>query len=120
MSLALYLFARERRDRDAGGDFDGTLDYQERARREARERELELDAETAARDPGDPHELADADDDEFGDRFLDAGADSDPAACSNPRGHSWVYTGTAYGGEDERWQGEGRCYCEHCGADGDA
>ena len=35
-------------------------------------------------------------------------------------GHEWAYTGTAYGGEDERWSGEGRCYCVHCGADGDA
>lgn len=40
--------------------------------------------------------------------------------CTSPRGHSWVYSGTAYGGDDERWGGEGRCYCEHCGADGDA
>lgn len=34
--------------------------------------------------------------------------------------HEWVYTGTAYGGDDERWMGEGRCYCIKCGADGDA
>src|SRR5262249_45296735 len=34
--------------------------------------------------------------------------------------HVWVFTGSAYGGDDERWMGEGRCYCEHCGADGDA
>ena len=34
--------------------------------------------------------------------------------------HEWAYTGTAYGGDDERWGGEGRCYCCHCGADGDA
>jgi hypothetical protein len=34
--------------------------------------------------------------------------------------HEWAYTGTAYGGDDERWSGEGRCYCLHCGADGDA
>lgn len=40
--------------------------------------------------------------------------------CTNPGGHSWVYTGTAYGGDDESYHGEGRCYCEHCGADGDA
>lgn len=40
--------------------------------------------------------------------------------CSNPKGHSWVCSGTAYGGDDERWHGEGRCYCEWCGADGDA
>lgn len=41
-------------------------------------------------------------------------------SCSDPRGHKWAYTGSAYGGDDERWHGEGRCYCEHCGADGDA
>lgn len=44
----------------------------------------------------------------------------DEDACTSPTGHSWVCTGTAYGGDDERWHGEGRCYCEHCGADGDA
>lgn len=41
-------------------------------------------------------------------------------ACTNSGGHVFVYTGTAYGGDDERWHGEGRCYCKHCGADGDA
>ncbi len=40
--------------------------------------------------------------------------------CPNPKGHEWEYTGTAYGGDDERWCGEGRVYCIHCGADGDA
>lgn len=40
--------------------------------------------------------------------------------CPNPAGHEWAYTGTAYGGDDTRWCGEGRCYCIHCGADGDA
>jgi hypothetical protein len=34
--------------------------------------------------------------------------------------HEWAYTGTSYGGDDERWMGEGRCYCLKCGADGDA
>lgn len=34
--------------------------------------------------------------------------------------HDWVYTGIAYGGDDPRWHGEGRCYCSKCGADGDA
>jgi hypothetical protein len=33
---------------------------------------------------------------------------------------AWVYTGTQYGGDDDRWHGEGRVYCELCGADGDA
>ena len=41
-------------------------------------------------------------------------------SCTNPGGHSWVCTGTAYGGDDERWCGEGRMYCEFCGTDGDA
>lgn len=35
-------------------------------------------------------------------------------------GHEWAYTGSAYGGDDDRWHGEGRCYCVWCGADGDA
>lgn len=34
--------------------------------------------------------------------------------------HDWVHTGTAYGGDDESYHGEGRCYCSQCGADGDA
>lgn len=33
--------------------------------------------------------------------------------------HEWVYTGTAYGGDDDSHHGEGRCYCAKCGADGD-
>lgn len=33
--------------------------------------------------------------------------------------HEWSYTGSAYGGDDPRWFGEGRCFCIHCGADGD-
>lgn len=40
----------------------------------------------------------------------------EPPYCA----HEWVYTGTAYGGDDERWCGEGRVYCSKCGADGDA
>lgn len=39
--------------------------------------------------------------------------------CSNPNGHEWAYTGTAYDGDDESYHGEGRCYCIWCGADGD-
>lgn len=46
--------------------------------------------------------------------------ETDPDACSNPGGHEFVSTGTADGGDDERWMGEGRCFCIHCGADGDA
>ena len=38
----------------------------------------------------------------------------------NCPGHEWAYTGTQYGGDDESYHGEGRCYCIHCGADGDA
>jgi hypothetical protein len=34
--------------------------------------------------------------------------------------HRWVYTGTNYGGDDESHHGDGRCYCDLCGADGDA
>jgi hypothetical protein len=34
--------------------------------------------------------------------------------------HKWVFTGIAYGGDDESYHGEGRCYCTQCGADGDA
>lgn len=40
--------------------------------------------------------------------------------CTNPEGHEFECTGTAYGGDDERWHGEGRCLCIFCGADGDA
>jgi hypothetical protein len=40
--------------------------------------------------------------------------------CTSPSGHTWAFTGTAYGGDDESYRGEGRCYCTHCGADGDA
>ena len=40
--------------------------------------------------------------------------------CSNPRGHGWTYTGMAYGGDDSRWHGEGRCFCIYCGADDSA
>lgn len=39
--------------------------------------------------------------------------------CGRERGHRFSCTGTAYGGDDERWHGEGRCLCD-CGADGDA
>lgn len=45
--------------------------------------------------------------------------DEDDDDCCNPEGHSWVCSGTAYGGDDESYFGEGRCYCEFCGADGD-
>jgi len=55
------------------------------------------------------------------DRYFDLpDEEEDPDACTDPNGHSWAYTGTAYGGDDERWHGEGRCYCRHCGMDGDS
>lgn len=44
----------------------------------------------------------------------------DPGQRGPCPGHVWVYTGTAYGGDDESFHGEGRVYCENCGADGDA
>jgi hypothetical protein len=40
--------------------------------------------------------------------------------CSITAGHEWAYTGTAYGGDEDTYHGEGRCYCALCGADGDA
>lgn len=40
--------------------------------------------------------------------------------CTNPGGHKFECTGTRYGGDDTRWNGEGRCLCVYCGADGDA
>jgi hypothetical protein len=46
--------------------------------------------------------------------------DSYPPPCTNPAGHEFECTGVAYGGDDERYHGEGRCYCIWCGADGDA
>lgn len=52
----------------------------------------------------------------FHDQEMDV---DDEDACTDRRGHEWAYTGTQYGGDDERWQGEGRCHCVHCGADGD-
>jgi hypothetical protein len=36
-----------------------------------------------------------------------------------PCGGVWVCTGSAYGGDDESYHGEGRIYCDQCGADGD-
>lgn len=40
--------------------------------------------------------------------------------CTSPLGHKFECTGTQYGGNDDRWHGEGRCLCIYCGADGDA
>ena len=44
----------------------------------------------------------------------------DPGQSGPCPGHEFVCTGTAYGGDDESYHGEGRSYCIHCGADGDA
>ena len=52
----------------------------------------------------------------------DLGDDDGETPCTNPSGggHQFTCTGTAYGGDDERYHGEGRSFCIHCGADGDA
>ena len=47
-------------------------------------------------------------------------ANFDQFVCGITRGHSWSYTGSNYGGDDERFGGDGRCLCAYCGADGDA
>lgn len=50
-------------------------------------------------------------------RLASESGDEDAHAECN---HEWNYTGTAYGGDDERFHGEGRTICNKCGADGDA
>lgn len=52
--------------------------------------------------------------------FADDCPDEPDGRCTNPGGHEYRCTGTAYGGDDPRWFGEGRCLCIYCGADGDA
>lgn len=47
------------------------------------------------------------------------GSDEPDGSCTNPGGHKFECTGTQYGGDDDRWHGEGRCLCIYCGADGD-
>jgi hypothetical protein len=47
------------------------------------------------------------------------GQEPDPFACTDPAGHVFRCTGTQYGGDDPRWNGEGRSLCVHCGHDGD-
>lgn len=51
---------------------------------------------------------------------VDDRPEPDPGSDDPNCVHEWANTGTAYGGDDERWMGEGRAYCIHCGADGDA
>lgn len=51
--------------------------------------------------------------------YEDGEVSAKEAICFATGGHEWAYTGTQYGGDDERWGGEGRCYCMKCGADGD-
>jgi hypothetical protein len=51
---------------------------------------------------------------------LENGVRLEEAVCSFTGGHSWHYSGTAYGGDDERYHGEGTVRCSYCGADGDA
>lgn len=80
---------------------------------EARVRELEAEGLTRS----DAQAVADA---EAVSRAEIVEVDGPSDRCTNPKGHEWAYTGTAYGGDDERWHGEGRCYCVWCGADGDA
>lgn len=54
------------------------------------------------------------------DALLEEDDDIHPGIRESGCPHKWAYTGTAYGGDDSRWSGEGRCYCIYCGADGDA
>lgn len=49
----------------------------------------------------------------------DQGLSLEQFACGFLIGHRWSHTGTAYGGDDESYHGEGRSYCQHCGMDGD-
>jgi len=60
----------------------------------------------------------------LGDGFDDEPGDPEPDGpddrCTRQDGHEWSFTGTGYGGDDPSYFGEGRCYCIHCGADGDA
>jgi hypothetical protein len=46
--------------------------------------------------------------------------EQDPPDPQDSCEHDWNHTGTAYGGDDESYRGEGRVICRKCGADGDA
>lgn len=52
--------------------------------------------------------------------YDDTGLSPEQFECEVERGHRWAFSGSAYGGDDESYMGEGRCYCSQCGADGDA
>lgn len=47
-------------------------------------------------------------------------SEDEEGRCTNAGGHEFAHSGTAYGGDDPTYHGEGRSYCLHCGADGDA
>lgn len=55
-------------------------------------------------------------------RYIDSDTYLQPEQfmCETELGHRFAYSGTAYGGDDDSYHGEGRAYCMHCGADGDA
>ena len=51
----------------------------------------------------------------------DEGLTFEQFVCAHTgKGHQWACSGSAYGGDDDSYHGEGRSYCCHCGADGDA
>lgn len=55
-----------------------------------------------------------------GDAYWEGESYDDEPEPEDNCAHEWNYTGTNYGGDDERWHGEGRVICRLCGADGDA
>jgi hypothetical protein len=60
-------------------------------------------------------------DEAFHERECRGGIDEqDPPDPQDSCEHDWNHTGTAYGGDDESYRGEGRVICRKCGADGDA
>jgi hypothetical protein len=59
-------------------------------------------------------------DEAFHARECRGGIDEDEQDPQDSCAHDWNHTGTAYGGDDESYRGEGRVICRKCGADGDA
>lgn len=53
-------------------------------------------------------------------RAITTSPEPDPGSNDAGCEHDFVCSGTAYGGDDESYHGEGRSYCTKCGADGDA